>query len=63
MKKANKEKPICAHCASENVSLDAAVVFCVNSQSWVIGSIYDAAFCQDCEKEAKIRWIVVGESN
>lgn len=51
------EKPVCKHCKSERVSLDAVAKFCVQSQEWELASTYDAAFCEDCEGETRLEWV------
>jgi hypothetical protein len=38
----------CPHCRGDNVGYEATSDWCVDSQSWVLGSTYDHAWCNDC---------------
>lgn len=44
----------CGICGSENVMRDAWAEWDATSQAWFLGSVFDAAFCNDCEADATI---------
>lgn len=51
------EKPVrmvCRDCGSELVTRDARAEWDVRTQDWVLGAIYDYAFCHACEGDAHI---------
>lgn len=45
---------ICHTCGSELVTRDAWAEWDVDAQDWVLASIYDYAFCHNCEEETRI---------
>ncbi|SCW95978.1 hypothetical protein SAMN05660859_0164 [Ancylobacter rudongensis] len=50
----------CSYCDSENVMRDAWATWSVEDQSWCLGNVFDAAFCEDCENDTKIVEGVIG---
>ena len=50
-------KPVCADCGSDNVQMDASCNWDNDKQEWVLGSVYDDAFCQECDNTAKLNWL------
>jgi hypothetical protein len=50
--------PVCPHCGSINVVVDAAVEWDSESQEWVINTIYTkACYCSDCERgDCDVEW-------
>lgn len=44
----------CASCGGENVMRDASAAWDDHSQSWTLGSVYDAAYCDTCEADAAL---------
>jgi len=48
---AGRLKPVCAHCGSESIVRDAAVRWDVESQQWVVTSIFDCTTCDFCGAE------------
>lgn len=49
-----KVKQCCATCGGENVKRDAWASWCDETQSWEIDSVFDNAWCDDCECECSI---------
>lgn len=44
----------CKHCNSTNVVRDAWAEWDIETQKWVLGSVFDAAFCMDCDGESSL---------
>ena len=44
----------CSNCGGENVMRDAWATWDDIAQAWVLGNVFDAAFCDDCETDATI---------
>lgn len=44
----------CAACGSDNVMRDASARWDDASQSWFLGEVFDAAFCDSCECDASL---------
>lgn len=40
---------VCESCGSANVVRDAYAEWDTEDQTWVLGSVYDDAFCNECE--------------
>lgn len=51
----------CAACGSSAVKRDAWAEWDDESQSWVLGSVFDAAYCFDCEGETHIVEVALRE--
>ena len=49
--------PTCAACGSTAVMRDAWAVFDPATDSWVLGPVFDASFCDSCGRETSFRWI------
>ena len=47
-------KKICAICKSENVMADAAVSWNDEINQWEIETVYDNAYCADCDGDTNI---------
>ena len=45
---------ICKQCGSDNVMRDAWAMWGINSQQWVLGLTFDAAFCEDCDGDTTL---------
>lgn len=45
---------VCEECSSEHVTRDAWAEWDADQQEWVLGAVYDYAFCHDCEAETHI---------
>lgn len=45
---------VCAHCGTDEVMRDAWAVWDVEAQEWVLGQVFDAAFCEKCEGDASL---------
>gem|GEM_PF-1825569 len=51
----------CSRCGSENVRRDAWAAWDVEGQSWELTSVFDAGFCEDCEREETIAAVEIPE--
>ena len=47
-------KVVCKSCGSSNVMRDAWAVWDEENQCWELGSIFDDAFCGDCDGETQL---------
>ena len=45
---------VCEECGSERVTRDAWAEWDVEQQDWVLGAVFDYAFCHQCEGDAHI---------
>ncbi len=45
---------ICSHCGSDNVRADAYASWSSEEGDWVLHSVYDARFCENCEREVSL---------
>ena len=50
----NRIMVCCATCGGENVVRDAAALWNPVGQVWVLGDVYDEAYCDDCECDVAI---------
>jgi hypothetical protein len=44
----------CASCGSADVMRDAWACWDDHTQDWVLGSVFDAAFCEVCENDTTL---------
>ena len=44
----------CSQCEGDDVTRDAWAVWDVETQDWVLGAVFDYAYCQTCEAEARL---------
>jgi hypothetical protein len=44
----------CKYCGSTDVKLDAWAEWDVDSQKWILGSVFDNTFCPECDGETAI---------
>ncbi len=51
----------CAHCGGDSVVRDAWASWDIENQEWVLESVYDHAYCNDCEGETSINETEEGE--
>ena len=49
-----KVQMICNYCGGTNVMRDAWAVWDARDEKWVLGAVFDAAHCDDCERETSI---------
>lgn len=49
--------PVCAHCASKRVLRDAWAKWDETARQWVLGAVFDHAYCPDCDGETSIEWV------
>lgn len=59
---AQKEKPICATCKTDDVRRDAFASWDVETQSWELSETYDYSHCNNCEGEARLEWVPATDS-
>jgi hypothetical protein len=45
---------VCRECGGNNVSRDAWAEWDVASQQWMLGSVFDHAYCHDCGEKASL---------
>lgn len=45
---------VCAHCGSSNVRRDAWAEWSLDDQDWVLGQVFDMAYCEACECETSL---------
>jgi hypothetical protein len=45
---------VCQHCGGSAVSHDAAAIWDIDKQEWVVSSVYDNATCETCGGETKL---------
>lgn len=45
---------VCAHCGTDQVYLDASAVYDPVRDVWVLGAVFDQAFCERCDKETTL---------
>jgi hypothetical protein len=49
-----RKKYICQTCKSDNVRLDAFATWDTENQCWELGSIFEQAHCDDCERNTQL---------
>lgn len=50
---------VCEKCRSELVTRDAWAEWDVDDQEWVLGAVYDYAYCHECQGDARIEDIAI----
>lgn len=50
----DKIKKCCKYCGSENVSIDAAARWNVDTQAWELAALFDNSDCDDCGGQTTI---------
>ena len=50
------ERPVCKYCGSPEVVADASVRWDEEVQEWIISSVYDDVFCDECTNEGTPNW-------
>ena len=45
---------VCEKCGSTHVTRDAWAEWDEDEQDWVLGAVFDYAFCHDCQRDAHI---------
>jgi hypothetical protein len=45
---------VCGACGGNTVTRDAWAEWNVETQEWVLGAVYDYAFCHDCQEETRL---------
>ena len=46
---------VCSLCGGNSVTRDAWAEWDLEEQDWVLGTVYDYAFCHDCQKETRLK--------
>ena len=49
----------CKRCGSSDVRRDAWVEWDVEKQEWVLGTVFDAGHCEQCEGEASLEEVEI----
>jgi hypothetical protein len=49
-----KVNMVCRSCGGDNVMRDAWGIWSIEKQDWVLGNVFDAAQCDDCDGETSI---------
>ena len=44
---------VCDHCGGKNVFKDAWAEWSIDRQEWVLRSVFDHLYCDDCEMEVE----------
>lgn len=47
----NMQKPVCRHCGSDDIVIDAAARWDVSLQQWQLASVHDCTWCVQCERD------------
>ena len=50
----------CENCGSDHVTRDAWAEWDAASQGWILGAIFDYAFCHKCQEETHIEEVPIG---
>lgn len=53
------KKPVCGHCNSDRILVDAWAAWDVESQDWVLDAVFEQTFCSDCDGETTPKWLSV----
>jgi hypothetical protein len=56
---AKKVKPVCNHCGSEDIRIEAFVEWNAAKQAWNVREVTDNIVCNECGKDCKPKWILV----
>ena len=48
--------PVCRHCGSRRIMRDAWASWNFATGEWVLGSLFDDFFCEECETESPPEW-------
>ena len=51
------EYPICKHCRSDNVGMDATAHWDHEEQAWTLASTFDDAYCNECGGDTTLVWV------
>jgi uncharacterized OB-fold protein len=52
---------VCSECGSSEVMRDAWCEWHIETQEWVVHSVYDHAFCEACEAEAHLNEVELSD--
>jgi hypothetical protein len=50
---------ICGTCGSDVVTRDAWAEWNTRRQDWVLGAVYDYAYCHDCQNDTRIEEVPI----
>lgn len=48
---------VCSVCKSEDIRRDAYAEWCTSSQQWLVASVFDEYYCQNCDGDTSIEEI------
>lgn len=51
---------VCRTCGGNSVSRDAWAEWDGDAQEWVLGSVFDYAYCHDCDDETQLDEVALG---
>ena len=57
----NKVEMRCTSCKSTNVGKDAFAAWDMETQKWVLASLFDSNTCHDCGKETRLEEVQIHE--
>ena len=58
-----KVQMICAHCGSDDVMRDAWAEWDVEKQDWVLRSVFDQAYCENCDGDTTLSEVALDEAD
>ncbi len=50
------QHPVCRHCHSPDVVVDAWASWDGTTQQWVLDQTFDNSFCNTCQNDTKLEW-------
>ncbi len=51
-----KKQFYCLSCGGTNLVSDAATRWNIDKQEWVVASVYDDTYCEDCEQDVRVEF-------
>ena len=55
---AKKVRPVCDHCGSSDIRIEAYVEWNASKQDWKLKEVTDNIVCNDCGKDCKPKWVL-----
>ncbi len=49
--------PVCAHCGSDDVTMDAVARWDIKQQTWIMSDTQDFTDCQQCGGQCNIKYV------
>jgi hypothetical protein len=50
---------VCNVCRSDRVTRDAWTIWDADAQQWVLGAVYDHAYCHRCENDTHLEDVIL----